>query len=48
MSEHIMLKDVPTVYAGCRAFNEKEAREHWGPAHPQHAETTAILDFLFR
>ena len=36
------------IFAGCRDFNEVEAREHWGPAHKQHAETTVILDFLFR
>jgi len=43
------LGGVSTVWAGCRAFNEQEARAHWGnPDHPHRDETLAILDFLFR
>ncbi len=43
------LNGVPTVWAGCRKFNEPQARAHWGdPAHPHRDETLAILDFLFR
>lgn len=43
------LNDVPTVWAGCRKFNEEQARAHWGdPEHPHGVETLAILDFLFR
>ena len=36
------------IFAGCRDFSEAQAREHWGINHKHHAETTAILDFLFR
>ena len=35
------------VFAGCRDFNEKEARAHWGPKHKMHKETAFILNLVF-